>query len=84
VTRLPNSQWQNGKWQMPRQRLSSLVAQILSQAETAFSSPRGFLRWVGEQVRFLSFAYAAGLIFTAPVPFEPLEIHHNSRLVKVA
>jgi hypothetical protein len=24
------------------------------------------------------------LIFTAPVPFEPLEIHHNSRLVKVA
>ena len=59
-------------------------SQILSQAEAAFSSPRGFLHWVGEQVRFLSFAHAAGLIFTAPVPFELLEIHHNSRLVRVA
>jgi hypothetical protein len=65
-------------------RGNAFEPQILSQAEAAFSSPRGFLHWVGEQVRFLSFAHAAGLIFTAPVPFELLEIHHNSRLVRVA
>ena len=78
----PDGFTRRGKSSRPRN--GRFFTQILSQAEAAFSSPRGFLRWVGEQLRFLSFAHAAGLIFTAAVPFELLEIHHNSRMVRVA